>query len=594
MNYNLRHALGLESAEIFSPSTIVLEETEVSSEVELVNEVQDVEIASTEVLTSASNIDLVDNSIATLESILLTLEVSLEQHAVNNINYALAFVSLEHIEKQFGLESGYLTVSTEENGEDAAEQAAGGMASKIKGMLADLKGAGAALFDKIAQGIEVVRKDAGKIATRVKQRISALRSSLNKDNKGGADLKTGGLNKLSGISDNSVVTGSSFLSKLESTAFVTSGITNATVKADVLSAYIDSIGDSKQNNIEGLNKVFAQYYDGISHLNKEDLSDKETPKGREGQKSDVLISGHRLVITHLKEDDVRKSVDILLKAAKEIDPKDLNDVSMESEGEDSTEVVEKKGKLTKIKKILDDTYNAINKFWSDGGGSPEYFWTSVRSLLSAWGLVFAAKAIIAYGSAIPLSGLLVLILCGCSIFQSIKTLKYMYKLNKQILTHNPDNSKDNDASSLESFNISMESISNPDALTKALLMGSTEIKFVKEKSSEKVTAKSMSSQEISKACDNLDKIADSVIDFASKTKDRKALIKKYTSAVKGGKDTAGEYEIDLSKLASKFLKNQLSFETDYCRTLCQAMLAGMTYAEASNNATPTDSSASTL
>lgn len=583
MNYNLRQTLGLESAEIFSPSTIVLEDTEVSSEVELVNEVQEVHETSSVILKASSDMDLVEDSVATLESILLTLEVSMEQHSINNITHALAFVSLESIEKRFGLTSGYLTVGLEEVNEENMEVAATGMTAKIKSMLSQLKGAGLELLDKIAQGIEVVRKDIAKIGARVKQRIQALRSNINKANKGGVELKAGGLKKLTGIANNGVVTGSSFMPKLTQTASIVNGIVNATSKHDVLSAYVESLKNGNQQTIQGATKVYSAYLASMKGLS---FTHEYTDGGGTEEKTEPLINGKVIFKYGLDPELVKAAFKEIDSMATEID-RDF----LATEANDEIP----KEKLVKLKALGEKAWEKIKALGNRFKGAIPHLLKA--SVWSVYGILSGFSALFGFLGGIPLIVIgtppvlilvLMLLSIGVTVAAVINVVVNIYRAGKAVVSGSKTEGSEEETTEVipkVPANLPKVKLST-DALINIVLMGCTSFAIrdgAKSKDVQKV--ESLSAKDIDKACGILDSLCDSTINYVSGTKDRKTLITEYRKLTKGTKIREGEYDVDVSRQLTEFIKDNISFEVDLCRSMSSVLLSGITYLEASNNAT---------
>lgn len=574
MNYTLRQTLGLESAEVFSPSTIILDKTEVSPEVELVNEVQEVQEASTVILKASSDIDLVDESVATLESILTTLEVSMEQHSVNKYTHVLTYITLESIEKRFGLSSGFLTVGLEEAGDENPEVAASGMASKIKDMLSQLKGAGAALLDKIAQGIEVVRKDIAKIAARVKQRIQTLRSNINKDNKGGIELKAGSLKKMNGIADNGIVNGTSFMTRLNGTASTVNGIVNATTKYDILAAYVNGLKQGGQQSVEGVSKIYKAYLDSLKNVKFENnFNDGE----EYSEKSEPLINGKSIYKYGLDPEFVKECFTIIEATAKEVNTSEL--VSSDAPSEET---------ISRTKAILQKVMDALK-------AAAKRFKTNVSHLFKALNNAFlAVLSGAAFHSAwtvglntllagvVPskLVFLLLFLAAGHTLFMALSALKHVFKFGKGMIF---GNEKEEDELETElNFKV------GPESLINLVIMGTTTFHLAgNERTKDVQKVESLSAKEIEKTCAVLDTLCDTTIRYVSATKDRKALIKEYQQLTKKIPVKVDEYEVDLSKQLTIFIKENISFEVDLCRSMTSVLLTGITYAEASNNAVAT-------
>lgn len=592
MNYNLQQALGLESSEIFSPSTIVLEPTEVSSELEMVNEVQELEQASEVVMQASADIDTVEDSIATLESIATTLQVSLENYNVSNTTYAMAYISLEHIEKQFGVESGVLTVGLEDGGEENIEQANTGMLSKVKGMLGKLKDGAGNLIDKIAEGIEIARKNTGKIAARVKSRISNIKNNLKSDNQGGIDLKSKSLNKLSGISENGVVTGASFNKKLEDTVRITDNITNATLKYDILNSYVETLDSSNEKAFESTQKILSEYSKSMQSLN---LTQSGEKKGMEILLSQQLISGHRVCVKQMNPKELDILYDEFTVLAKQLDKKEIENVisaenvDSETYGEVVTESEIEKSFKDKIK----TTYENINKRLESAGFDTNNVWSLLKwcVLTKLINTPFVATALKALITPFPLIGMFVtLFMLGLTVVGVIKIVRRLWRLGKdgvKTVSKAIDGRREKEPNeSLEGYNVSMESNVDARQIMDVLKVASMEISLVKDKDSEKVTVKSMSTKEIEAACSSLDRVADRMIEFVSKTKDRKALLKKYRKTIKKLDVVDGDNSTHYGSYVHRFVKKHLAFEADYCKTLCDVLIAGVTYIEASNNSAP--------
>lgn len=584
MNYNLRQTLGLESAEIFSPSTIVLEDTEVSSEVELVNEVQEVHETSSVILKASSDMDMVEDSVATLESILLTLEVSMEQHSINNITHALTYVSLENIEKRFGLTSGYLTVGLEEVNEENMEVAATGMTTKIKSMLSQLKGAGLELLDKIAQGIEVVRKDIAKIGTRVKQRIQALRSNINRNNKGGVELKAGGLKKLTGIANNGVVNGSSFMPKLTQTAATVNGIVNATGKHDVLSAYVESLKNGNQQTIQGATKVYSAYLASMKGLS---FTHEYTDSGGTVEKTEPLINGKVIFKYGLDPDLVKAAFKEIDSMATEID-RDF----LATEANDEIP----KEKLSKLKALGEKAWEKIKSLGNRFKGSLPYLLKAIA--WSVYGIIAAFSAFFGFLGGIPLIAIgaapavlilvLMLLSIGVTVAAVINVVVNIYRAGKAVVLGSKTEGSEEETTEVTPVvpaNLPKVKLST-DALINIVLMGCTSFAIRDGAKSKDVTkVESLSAKDIDKACGILDSLCDSTINYVTGTKDRKALITEYRKLTKGTKIREGEYDVDVSRQLTEFIKDNISFEVDLCRSMSSVLLSGITYLEASNNAT---------
>lgn len=580
MNTSLRQTLGLESAEVFSPSTIILEKSEVSSELELVNEVQEIEQVSTTILKSAADMDLVEESVSTLESILLTLEVSMEQHSVNNITHVLTFVSLENIEKRFGLESGFLTVGLEETSNENVEESTAGMADKIKGMLSQLKGAGSALLDKIAQSIEIVRKDIAKIAVRVKQRIQTLRSSINKQNEGGVSLKANGLQNLSGVSSNGTVTGSSFISALTKTSKMVKQITDTSVKDDALAKYIEQLSTGNEKTAVPNSKVLARFSKNLTGIATSQLSDKATGKGREGFESDTLITGQKIVATNINEKTIRTVLSYLTDAYKDIDPNELKTISTESEGSEPKE------------NVVDKLINAGRKFTAAISKSNITNNETFQILMfGAWFMLGSSMLVILADTlfpfmitiGIPNAIILIATLLAMVIVGAI-TIKAAIEV--EVLINRRIREDSNYKPSNETYTPSLEGMTFTGDLIEAFKLITTEYKLVDVSTDGKSEVKSMNAKEIDTVCNQLLSIADDVISLVSKTKDRNKLLKDYSKiANKVEKADTDMKNILGGNQATKFVKNMIIFEVDYCRSMSKVLLTGITYAEASNGVT---------
>lgn len=586
MSYLLRQTLGLESAEIFSPSTVIIEQTEVSSEVELVSEVQEMEATSGVILAASSDIDKVETSVATLESVLLTLEVSMENHSLNNINVAMAYVTLEHIEQSLGLESGRLTVALESETEGEGDQtwshaksAASGMWGKIKSMLSQLKDAGAKLFSKIVEQYHIFIKDVANIAARVKQRINTLKSNIDMSNKGGEPLKVKSLRQLTGAMNNGKIDGASFMKALSTTKAQADTMANSLNRDDPLSAVVNGL---KIGNLTGGGmsiKQLASFGKHINEVAKHKLNTDANAE-REAYGSDIFMNGKQLIVTRFSEAKFAALLKFVVENSIEFE-----DVySMESEMEETTEETgeaapEKTSKIKAFKekfaakiKSLGITkaaaLSALIALCAIAGGGVSLYYVLSSLFISTAEIIICTTAAIVLG--------------GVSVAAGRKTIKALAGNNTEVVEQLED------TIGLESRTISMEAGANLNDTVQALQIVTAEFKIVDvDKPVKDVSVVSMSGKDIRGACDVLSNIADSLSSIAVNSKNRKKSIDEYAKLAKKQED----YYNDDAKAnrasgrdTVRYIKNLIDIEVDYCKNMSNVLLGGIAYLEASNNA----------
>lgn len=558
----IRVNLGLESPNGFSDDTIIAQETDNDVYLETANDSVELEASAAEVVATSASIAKLESDAATLESIAMVLEASLEHNAITPSTHALTYVTLESICNSYGLESNVLVTSMEEEGGDA-EQATNSMLAKIKNMLANLKTMSAGLLDKIANAVEIVRKDIVKIAGRVKARAVALKSNIKSDNKGGAPVNVSASNLL-GAANNGVINGKTFLPALSNSANMIQTITESYTKTDPLKNYIDAVVASVSGKAAPNIKAIEGFTGALSSLCKTRVDDKE---GFESYISAPLLNGKYIMKTNYSASEIRSALDWCISKAKSVIKKSEESGTEEPTTESLAISLENDGYTPNpvtLKNIL------LTLIWFNG-------WYHISYII---GLHFTGQ--ILFPSAVV----------GITIGYLL--VKWGRKEATILVNHITRSlglvKKSEEQPATESIEVSMESEGYDDSLVYSIAAYSTVFRVYgnADKKDKAVSVESLSAQEIGKTCDVVANLCDSVIGFVSKTKERKSTISEFVKAAKAANKASGDADAksggsSLILVANAHMRDIVNFEVDYIKTIGGFIRASLSYAEASNN-----------
>ena len=179
----------------FVPSLESEQEIEIETDEVVINQIQttDSEIEelaeeSAIVTETSDNLDDVDNTTETLESLIYSMESSILTGGFDVRNAQIANIALESIASQYDIDSSYLTFGMEEVGEDGEAETKSTI-DKAKSMLRALKDNASALLSKMYAATLAALGSTTALSEKLIAKAIQLKSNIDNQNKGGNPVK---------------------------------------------------------------------------------------------------------------------------------------------------------------------------------------------------------------------------------------------------------------------------------------------------------------------------------------------------------------------------------------------------------------------
>lgn len=179
----------------FVPSLESEQEIEIETDEVVINQIQttDSEIEelaeeSAIVTETSDNLDDVDNTTETLESLIYSMESSILTGGFDVRNAQIANIALESIASQYDIDSSYLTFGMEEVGEDGEAETKSTI-DKAKSMLSALKDNASALLSKMYAATLAALGSTTALSEKLIAKAIQLKSNIDNQNKGGNPVK---------------------------------------------------------------------------------------------------------------------------------------------------------------------------------------------------------------------------------------------------------------------------------------------------------------------------------------------------------------------------------------------------------------------
>lgn len=179
----------------FVPSLESEQEIEIETDEVVINQIQttDSEIEelaedTASAVEASDNIDDVENTTETLESLIYSMESSILTGGFDVRNAQIANIALESIATQYDIDSSYLTFGMEEVGEDGEAETKSTI-DKAKSMLSALKDNASALLNKMYNSALSALGNTTALSEKLIVKASQIKSSVDASNKGNVDVK---------------------------------------------------------------------------------------------------------------------------------------------------------------------------------------------------------------------------------------------------------------------------------------------------------------------------------------------------------------------------------------------------------------------
>lgn len=190
-NYDLQQKISRR----FVPSLESEQEIEIETDEVIINQIQTTDVEVEEmaeeaavVNESSDNLDAIETTTETLESLIHSMQSSVLTGGFDTRNAQLANIALESIAKQYDIDSNYLTFGLEEVGEDGEAETKSTI-DKAKAMLGALKDNASALISKMYGSALAVLGSTTALSEKLLAKASQLKSSLNGSNTGSGSVK---------------------------------------------------------------------------------------------------------------------------------------------------------------------------------------------------------------------------------------------------------------------------------------------------------------------------------------------------------------------------------------------------------------------
>lgn len=179
----------------FVPSLESEQEIEIETEEVVINQIQttdsEIEELAEDTATAveaSDNIDDVENTTETLESLIYSMESSILTGGFDVRNAQIANIALESIATQYDIDSSYLTFGMEEVGEDGEAETKSTI-DKAKSMLSALKDNASALLNKMYNSALSALGNTTVLSEKLLAKASQIKSSVDASNNGNVDVK---------------------------------------------------------------------------------------------------------------------------------------------------------------------------------------------------------------------------------------------------------------------------------------------------------------------------------------------------------------------------------------------------------------------
>lgn len=232
----------------FVPSLESEQEIEIETEEVVINQIQttDSEIEelaedTASAVEASDNIDDVENTTETLESLIYSMESSILTGGFDVRNAQIANIALESIATQYDIDSSYLTFGMEEVGEDG-EAATKSTIDKAKSMLGALKDNASALLTKMYGATLAALGSSAALSEKLIAKAIQLKGSVDAQNKGGNAVSLSKSVKRKLTTDGSTVLApDKYLNELKRLTSKYNSVVKVYADTDVLSTFAQDV-----------------------------------------------------------------------------------------------------------------------------------------------------------------------------------------------------------------------------------------------------------------------------------------------------------------------------------------------------------------
>lgn len=521
------------------------------SEHELVSSVLTTQDKSHAVESGLSELDELDTTVTTLESISNILKSSYNQLSVESI--ALVNANLHSYEKMYSLPATSLTVGMEDgNVDDTVSK----QSSKLSMLLSSVKSAIIDGITRVASILDGLFKSVKKQLTGIKEQALKIKETINRENNGGKmiTLSTRTRNTLASVNG---ITGSEFVNKFRITTELFNSVVDNYYTNDGLNEFLEYAKNSMKsakpdgNSVNKLIKMNSGLDKLLNHsktVTDSDITFGSKPLyGFTKQKTASVA----LVKKQMTKEKVMNDFRLIIEAYSEAQKQQNDEPSMEHFVVSMEE--------SKLKKLLTGSiqgylaglvvyYGVVNVLPLTVSASASLFTTLAASNVVMAGVVSGLAVI---GVAVAL-----FIIARILVLRAANDFKYALE----------DNS--GELNKLVDFIIEFNS----------------RYELVEISEQQKDVTTSLSASEIEMTTDNVVSLCDKMIGICNSIKDRNNAIKEFSKSLK---NTGGsEYETAAYSLLNdeliKKVKKYIKFENNFLTSMSGVLYSGLEYVNTSN------------
>lgn len=521
------------------------------SETELVSSVFKVQDDHHLIENELAELDSLDNTTATLESINNVLRSNYGKLSVESI--ALVNANLHSYEKMFSLPPSSLTVAMEDN---SVEDTVGKQSSKLTTLLSTIKNAIVDGISRVALILDELFKSVKKQLTGIKEQALKVKENINRENNGGkmVVLSTRARNVLA--STNGIV-GSEFINKFRITTELFNSVVDNYYTNDGLNEFLEYAKNSMKsakpdgNSVNKLIKMNSGLDKLLNHsktVTDSDITFGSKPLyGFTKQKTASVA----LVKKQMTKEKVMNDFRLIIEAYSEAQKQQNDEPSMEHFVVSMEE--------SKLKKLLTGSiqgylaglvayYGVVNVLPLTVSASASLFTTLAASNVVMAGVVSGLAVI---GVAVAL-----FIIARILVLRAANDFKYALE----------DNS--GELNKLVDFIIEFNS----------------RYELVEISEQQKDVTTSLSALEVEMTSDNIISLCDKMIGICNSVKDRNKSIKEFTKSLKSVGNS--EYETAAQSLLNdgliKKVKEYIKFENNFLTSMSWVLYSGLEYVNVSN------------
>lgn len=521
------------------------------SEHELVSSVLTTQDKSHAVESGLSELDELDTTVTTLESISNILKSSYNQLSVESI--ALVNANLHSYEKMYSLPATSLTVGMEDGNVDATVSK---QSSKLSMLLSSVKSAIIGGITRVASILDGLFKSVKKQLTGIKEQALKIKETINRENNGGKmiTLSSRTRNTLASVNG---ITGSEFVNKFRITTelfnsvidnyYTNDGLNEFVVQVKSSMKSINQRGNSSSKLVE-INSGLDRQLNHTKVVTNDSIEFGSKPVYGFTKNRNASVS---LVKKQLTREKVMNDFRAIIEAYSEAQKKTDEEPSLESfvvSLEDS-----------KIKKLLTGGiqgylagcvayYGVVNVLPLTVTGSAAVF-----TALSANSLVLAG---VVSGLSIIGVAVALFIIARILILRAANDFKYALEDNNDELNK----------------------------LVDFIIEFNSHYELIEILEQQKDVTTSLSASEIEMTTDNVVSLCDKMIGICNSIKDRNNAIKEFSKSLKntgGSEYETAAYSLLNDELIEK-VKKYIKFENNFLTSMSWVLYSGLEYVNVSN------------